>query len=247
MPVESILKNGAVYITFDEPPVNALSIRALNELKNHLAEAAQNDAARSIVLQSRGRTFCAGASFDELIRLENMAEAVEFFNGFGRVINQMRKAPKPVIVRIQGKTVGGGNGLAAAGDLVLATDQAAFKLSELSLGIGPYVISPAIRRRGGAALLHRMAWQPWRWFSAFDMQKAGMVDHVFESTGAMDDYIDEATGRFAGYDARALAEWKETLWADARSWDELLPEMASKSALLLLRRPVKEHLQRLKK
>jgi len=247
MPVEKIIRQSTAHIIFDEPPVNALPSGTLHTLKAAIDEAGQDESVRSIVLQSRGRTFCAGASFDELIRLNEFNEAQRFFEGFGQVINAMRRAPKPVIVRIQGKTVGGGTGLAAAGDLVLATEEAAFKLSEISIGIGPYVISPAIRRRGGPALLHRMSWQPWRWFPAFDMQKAGLVDNVFENIRAMDDYIDQITGYFAGYDPQALAEWKATLWSDAQDWDERLPRLAAKSASLLLREPVKQKLHELKK
>jgi len=152
MYVTSEISSKTAYITFSYPPVNALPSEVLKELEKHLISAGENKSIRSIILQSEGRTFCAGASFDELIRLERPDEAKKFFMGFARVILAIRNAPKPVIVKVQGKTVGGGNGIVAAADFAIAVEEAAFKLSELSIGIGPYVIGPAIIRKTGISL-----------------------------------------------------------------------------------------------
>jgi len=244
--VQYSLVNRSAHIRFHVPPVNALPSDVLSELEQAFRRAAADPDAKSIVLESEGRTFCAGASFDELIRLQDPREAVAFFGGFGRVMLAMKSAPKPVIARIQGKTVGGGVGLVAAADLALAVEEAAFKLSEISIGIGPFVISPAIRRKGGTALLQKMSWQPHRWFSAFDLKKDGLIDHVFENRSALDEYLEELTAGYARYDARAMARWKETLWTGTENWPQLFEQLAEKSAALLLRDSVKNYLQQLK-
>ncbi len=234
------------FVEFSVPPVNALPSAALKETVEHLEAAGRDENIRLIVLVSEGRTFCAGASFDELLRLENPDEATQFFSGFGKVILAMRSTPKPVVVRVQGKAVGGGVGIVAAGDLSLAVEDAAFKLSELSIGIGPYVISPAIVRRTGRAVLQRMSWQAKRWFSAFDALKTGLVDHVFENTHRLDEHIAVLSEQFAGYDPAAIARWKRRLWDDTAGWEEVMARLARQSAELLLREDVKKRLQQLK-
>ena len=237
---------GTAFVEFSVPPVNALPSDVLQALAGHLEAAGRNERVRMIVLASEGRTFCAGASFDELLRLDNMDDAVRFFSGFGKVILAMRSAPKPVVVRVHGKAVGGGVGLVAAGDLSLAVEDAAFKLSELSIGIGAYVISPAIERRTGRAGLQRMSWQAKRWFSAFDALKMGLVDDVFESTRRMDEQIAVLGDRFARFDPLAVARWKQRLWDDTAGWEERMNRLARQSAELLLREDVKKRLNELK-
>jgi len=237
---------GTAFVEFSVPPVNALPSVALMEMVEHLEAAGRDERVRMIVLASEGRTFCAGASFDELLRLNNMDEATWFFSGFGKVILAMRSAPKPVVVRVHGKAVGGGVGLVAAGDLSLAVEDAAFKLSELSIGIGAYVISPAIERRTGRAGLQRMSWQAKRWFSAFDALKMGLVDDVFESTRRMDEQLAVLGEQFAAYDPVAIARWKQRLWDDTAGWEERMNRLARQSAELLLREDVKKRLNELK-
>ncbi len=237
---------GTAFVEFSVPPVNALPSDVLQALAGHLEAAGRNERVRMIVLASEGRTFCAGASFDELLRLDNMDDAVRFFSGFGKVILAMRSAPKPVVVRVHGKAVGGGVGLVAAGDLSLAVEDVAFKLSELSIGIGAYVISPAIERRTGRAGLQRMSWQAKRWFSAFDALKMGLVDDVFESTRRMDEQIAMLGDRFARFDPLAVARWKQRLWDDTAGWEERMNRLARQSAELLLREDVKKRLNELK-
>ena len=155
------------YITFHHPASNSMPSDLLKQLKENIEQAGKDDHIKSIVLQSEGRTFCAGASFDELMALRDMDSAVDFFMGFARVINAMRKVPKFVIAKVQGKAVGGGVGLIAGADYAIATDQSAVKLSELSIGIGPYVIAPAVKRKIGVSAFAEMSINASSWHTAF--------------------------------------------------------------------------------
>ncbi len=246
MSVYTDLTGHSARITFSKPPVNALDKLTLQELTDHIRAAGEHPDIKVIVLQSEGKTFCAGADFSELISLEDHDEAVDFFMGFGRVINAMRKAPKPVIVRVQGKAVGGGVGIVAAADIAFSIADAALKLSELSIGIGPYVIAPAIIRKSGKAFFQEMAFQPWRWFSAFDAQKHGLIASVSENKKTMDESIGRFVAAYEKTDAEAVARLKREVWKDAENWDALLREQAEKSAALLLREPVKNLLREMK-
>jgi methylglutaconyl-CoA hydratase len=246
MNVYTEIKGHTAHIFFSNPPVNALPSSVLTDLQVHLNAAGNREDIRAVVLRSEGRTFCAGASFDELITLNDYDTAKAFFMGFGKVILAMRSLPKPVIVRIQGKTVGGGLGIVAAGDLAIATEAAAFKLSELSIGIGPYVIAPAIIRKTGIGFFQQMSFQPWRWFSAFDALKAGLLTHVTESEGRMDELIDEIVSAYGKYDAAAVAFLKNEVWHDTQDWEQLLEKQAEKSASLLLRESTKSLLSEIK-
>ena len=246
MHVQTRIEKSTAYVTFSYPPVNALPSSVLKDLEVHIKAAGEHEAIKSIVLQSEGRTFCAGASFDELLKLEDLEEAKAFFMGFARVILAMRSVAKPVIVRIQGKTVGGGNGLVAAGDFAIAVEDAAFKLSELSIGIGPYVIGPPIIRKTGRAFFQLMSFSPWRWFSAFEVKKAGLLTHVTENSRRMDEIIEEITSAYEKYDAEAVAMLKAEIWNDTVNWEKLLEEQAAKSAALLLRQETKSLLNKIK-
>ncbi len=234
-------------ITFHYPPVNALPSLVLKELETHLIGAGERTEIKVIVLQSEGKTFCAGADFEELLSLNNLRDAKEFFMSFGRIMNTMRRIPKPVLVRLQGKAVGGGLSLIAAADWSVAVPEAAFKLSELSIGIGPYVIAPAIIRKTGRAFFQAMSMRPFKWFSAFDLAKHGLITTVAENIIAMDEQIEQMTDAYAGYDSEAIAALKAECWNDTSDWERILPLQAEKSARLLLRRPVKDILNRIKK
>jgi methylglutaconyl-CoA hydratase len=156
----SISQTGIATISFYHPAQNSLPAALLDELTGKITEAGNDEKTRVIVLRSGGeRTFCAGASFDELLQLKDKEAGAIFFSGFARVINACRKSPKIIIARIQGKAVGGGVGLAAAADYCLATEAASIKLSELAIGIGPFVISPAVTRTIGLPWTPRLI--PW--------------------------------------------------------------------------------------
>ncbi len=233
-------------ITFSHPPVNALPSDVLEALEIHINRASETEGIKLIILQSEGKTFCAGASFDELLALDNFDDAKAFFMGFGKVINAMRKAKVPVVARVQGKAVGGGVGIIAASDLSVAVEGASIKLSELSISIGPYVIAPAIIRKTGRAFFQEMSLQPYKWFDAFTAKKHGLFSHVTESRGRMEEILENIISAYEKYDLTAITTLKKEIWSDARHWDELLERQAEKSAGLLLREPVKELLYKLK-
>jgi len=198
-------------------------------------------------LQSEGRTFCAGASFDELIALRDMDTAVEFFMGFARVINAMRKTRKFIIVKVQGKAVGGGVGLIAGADYAMATDKSAVKLSELSIGIGPYVIAPAVKRKVGISAFSEMSINASAWHTAFWAREKGLFAKVFDDREQLDDEVEILAEKLASYDATATALLKKEIWKETEDWDRLLAEQAKISAQLTLRDFTKNKLQSFKK
>ena len=174
----SINQSGIATISFYHPAQNSLPTALLNDLTAKINQAGNDSQTRIIILKSDGnRTFCAGASFDELLLIKDKQAGAEFFSGFARVINACRKSPKIIIARIQGKAVGGGVGLAAAADYCLATEAASVKLSELAIGIGPFVISPAVIRKIGLPAFSQLTIVPLifsrrngRWKRAFTMK-----------------------------------------------------------------------------
>jgi len=180
-PVTQDIKDGICTIEFFSEKSNALPGRALSALAHAIQEAGHNREVKVIILKSYGeKAFCAGASFDELIAIENPEQGLSFFMGFARVINAMRKAPQFIIGRVQGKTVGGGIGLAASTDYCMATDQASIKLSELAVGIGPFVVGPAIERKMGLSAMSQMAINAGEFFDAHWAYEHGLYADLFE-------------------------------------------------------------------
>ncbi|MGN6180362.1 MAG: enoyl-CoA hydratase/isomerase family protein [Mucilaginibacter sp.] len=226
---------GVATISFYHPAQNSLPSPLLAELADKIIVAGNNEQTRVIVLKSDGdRTFCAGASFDELLQIKDKETGAEFFSGFARVINACRKTPKIVIARVQGKAVGGGVGLAAAADYCLATEVAAIKLSELAIGIGPFVISPAVMRKIGLPAFSQLTirasdFQPAQW-----AKEKGLYNEVYADIPALDEAVDGLTVKLASYHPNALNSLKQILWEGAENWDELLHERAAISGELVL-------------
>ena len=239
--------NSVGYITFFHPSSNAMPGSLLKELADTLQQAGNDDNIKSIVLQSEGRTFCAGASFDELMALDNLDQAVEFFMGFARVINTMRKLPKFVITKVQGKAVGGGVGLIAASDYSLASVQAAVKLSELSIGIGPYVIAPAVLRKIGIAAFSELSIDATTWHTAYWAREKGLFAKVYDTNDELNNEVEILTEKLASYDPEATRLLKQELWSGTENWDNLLAEKAKISAHLVLRDFTKDFLRKFKK
>ena len=182
--VTSSVSNHIGTVTFFHPASNSLPGAILNELANSITAVAANPEVRVLILQSEGnKAFCAGASFDELIAIENMDQGSVFFSGFAKVINAMRTCGKLIIARVQGKAVGGGVGLASAADYVFATEQAAIKLSELAVGIGPFVVGPAVQRKMGLSAFSKMALTPAEWQTAEWAKEKGLYMEVFDTQG----------------------------------------------------------------
>jgi methylglutaconyl-CoA hydratase len=226
---------GVAQITFSHPAHNSLPGYLLEELAEAILLAGENESARVVVVKSGGdRTFCAGASFDELLSIADEESGRRFFSGFARVINAMRRCPKFVICRVQGKAVGGGVGLAAAADYCLATRHAAIRLSELALGFGPFVIGPAVERKIGVAAMTRLAIDAANWQSAEWAYRQGLYAELFDSVAALDEAVTQLCAQIAGYSPPAMRRLKETFWRGTEDWDELLTRRAAISAELAL-------------
>ena len=234
-------------IEFFHPEQNSLPGNILAQLAQTITDAGTNTDVKVIVLKSGGdRTFCAGASFQELITINDAATGKVFFSGFANVINAMRKCPKFIIGRVQGKTVGGGVGIAAATDYCMATKFAAIKLSELNIGIGPFVVSPAIERKMGTSATSQIAIDANNFYEAEWARSKGLFANVYESI----EELDAATAAFAAhlctYNPEAMTEMKKIFWKGTDDWDQLLAERAAISGRLVLSDFTKKTLEKFK-
>ncbi len=228
-------KNGLATIEFYHPMSNSLPGAILSQLAQTITNAGNDENIRVILLQSSGdRTFCAGASFEELSKIKNFEEGKKFFMGFANVINAARKCPKLIIGRVQGKAVGGGVGMASAVDYCIATKYASVKLSELALGIGPFVVGPAVERKIGTSSMSTMAINATKWYSAEWAKTKGLYAEVFENASEMDEHINELSLKLANSNPKATKALKEIFWEGTESWDELLDKRASISGKLIL-------------
>ncbi|WP_308993820.1 enoyl-CoA hydratase/isomerase family protein [Mariniflexile litorale] len=239
------IKNSVGYIEFFHPNRNSMPSDILTKLKDTIEEAASHDAINIIVLQSGGdRTFCAGASFNEVMAVNNAEQGKAFFSGFANVINAMRRCPKLIIGRLQGKTVGGGVGLAAATDYCLATKFASIRLSELSIGIGPFVIEPAVTRKIGLAAMSQMTIDAETFFSAEWAKEKGLYADIFETTKDLDEAVKELAEKLSAYNPEALKQMKSVFWEGTKHWETLLIERAEISGALVLSKFTKNTLKR---
>tara|TARA_R110002073_G_scaffold279026_1_gene443249 strand:- start:545196 stop:545948 length:753 start_codon:yes stop_codon:yes gene_type:complete len=238
------IQNEVGTIAFFHPAHNSLPGDILAMLTKTITDAGTNDAIKVIVLKSGGdRTFCAGASFKELININDEATGKVFFSGFANVINAMRKCPKFIIGRIQGKTVGGGVGLAASTDYCMATKFAAIKLSELNIGIGPFVVGPAIERKIGLSGMSQIAIDANTFYPAEWAKQKGLFTHIYESTEALDEAVKVTAEHLCTYNTEAMMEMKKVFWKGTENWDALLAERAQISGRLVLSEFTKEKLK----
>jgi len=235
------------YIEFFHPAHNSLPGDLLAELTKVINDAGTNEEIKVIVLKSGGdRTFCAGASFNELININDEATGKVFFSGFANVINAMRKCPKFIIGRVQGKTVGGGVGLASATDYCMATKFASIKLSELNVGIGPFVVGPAVERKLGLSGMSQIAIDANSFYTADWAKQKGLFTHVFDSTEELDKQVKAFAENLCNYNVEAMKEMKQMFWKGTENWDTLLAERAAISGRLVLSEFTKETLKRFK-
>lgn len=233
--VKSHIEHGINTIEFFHPQSNSLPGKILEELAHEIHFAGTHDDTKVIILQSGGdRTFCSGASFDELVAIKNEKEGLLFFSGFANVINAMRKCPKFIIGRIQGRCVGGGVGLASAVDYAIATNRAEIKLSELAIGIGPFVVGPAVERKIGAGPFSALAIDATGWRSTDWAKRKGFYAEVHESIANMDEAVYRLANTLAHSNPQAMAEMKKTFWNGTEHWDELLIQRAAISGKLVL-------------
>jgi len=242
------IKNNIATITFGHPASNSFPSELLERLTNELISVGKNSSVAIIILKSQGeKAFCAGASFDELMTISNLKEGTQFFLGFANVINAMRTCEKLIIGCLQGKTVGGGVGLAAACDYVLATKQAAIKLSEFTIGIGPFVIEPAVKRKIGVSGVAELTLDATSWKTAYWAKEKGLYAKVFETMNELDAALETLSLQLASYNPDALLKMKKTLWQGTENWNTLLAERAAVSGELVVSEFTKKALQKFKK
>lgn len=233
--VQTTASEGIATITFFHPAHNSLPAYLLAQLVAAIDAAAADEAIKVLVLKSDGeRTFCAGASFDELAAIDDFEHGKAFFMGFANVINAMRRCPKPVIGRIQGKAIGGGVGLAAATDYCIATHYATMRLSELAVGIGPFVIGPAVERKVGKSAFQQLALTPNDWQTAEWAKEKGLYNDVFPNIEKADAYVAHLAKALSAYNPEALRQLKKVCWEGTDDWDDLLASRAAMSGQLVL-------------
>ena len=230
-----ITANGIATVEFFHPLSNSLPGKVLAKLANTITELGVNNNVKVIVLRSQGeRAFCAGASFDELISIKDLETGKKFFSGFANVINACRKAPKLIIGRVQGKAVGGGVGLASAVDYCFATRFADVKLSELAVGIGPFVVGPAVERKIGLSAMSQLAIDATAWRTADWAREKGLYTDIFDTVEAMDEAIEVLANKLSKSNPEAMSMLKSVFWQGTEHWDDLLAERAALSGKLVL-------------
>jgi methylglutaconyl-CoA hydratase len=233
--VSVVIKDTVATVSFFHPQSNSLPGALLRELAKAITEVGQNSEVNVVVLKSEGeKAFCAGASFDELIAIDSEEKGDHFFSGFALVINAMRKCPKLIIGRVHNKAVGGGVGLASSVDFCFATVQASVKLSELAVGIGPFVVGPAVERKIGMSAMSQLAIDATQWQSAHWAEKKGLYTSVHETVDEMDLAINNLIQKLAKSNPEAMYELKKIFWQGTETWDELLFERAKISGRLVL-------------
>ena len=253
--VKNELHHGIRTIEFFHPMSNSLPGKILDELAKEIHAAGNDDETKVVVLRSAGDNlpagkagaFCAGASFDELIAIKNENQGLQFFSGFAHVINAMRTCPKFIIGRIHGKCVGGGVGLAAAVDYAIAKEGADIKLSELALGIGPFVVGPAVERKIGASAFSQLAIDATMWRSADWARVKGLYAELHPGTKSMDESIARLADVLMHSSPKAMAEMKNILWKGTEHWQEMLIQRAGISGRLVLSDFTRRAIEKFKK
>lgn len=233
--VKITTENSVGTIEFFHPQSNSLPGHILAELASTITKAGEDDNIKVIVLKSAGeRAFCAGASFDELVAIDTPENGTKFFSGFANVINAARKCPKFIIGRVQGKAVGGGVGMASATDYCFATKFASAKLSELAIGIGPFVVGPAVERKIGTSAFSSMTINAGKWFDASWAREKGLYTELFDSVDEMDAEVAKLASTLSKSNPEAMEGLKKVMWQGSEHWDELLMERAVSSGTLVL-------------
>lgn len=233
--VKTETHHGITTIEFYHPQSNSLPGSLLQKIAHEIHFCGTHDETKVIILRSHGeKVFCSGASFDELISITNTEEGSKFFSGFANVINAMRKCPKFIIARVQGKCVGGGVGLAAAADYAIATTKADIKLSELAVGIGPFVVGPAVERKIGTSAFTGLAIDARSWRNTDWAKRKGLFAEVHETEEGMNESVMKLAETLAHSHPKAMQEMKKMFWAGTDHWDVLLKERAEISGRLIL-------------
>jgi len=245
--VRSETHNGITTVEFYHPQSNSLPGRILEALANEIHGIANDEDSKVIILRSAGdKAFCAGASFDELVSIKNEEQGRQFFSGFAHVINQMRKAPQLIIARVHGRCVGGGVGIAAAADYCIAHESAEVKLSELAIGLGPFVVGPAVERKIGMSAYSQLAIDATLWRNSDWAKRKGLFAEVHETIENMDESIRRLSHALAHSNPEAMTQLKKVFWKGTDNWDTLLLERAGISGKLVLSEFTKNALKSVK-
>ncbi|MBL0170607.1 MAG: enoyl-CoA hydratase/isomerase family protein [Gemmatimonadaceae bacterium] len=232
--VQTHVADGIGRIAFHHPKGNSLPGALLRELADTVTRVSADPAVRVLLLSSGGTgPFCAGASFDELVAISTVTQGQEFFSGFSRVILAVIRSPKFVLTRVQGRAAGGAVGLVAASDLSFAVASASAKLSELAIGIGPFVVGPVIERKIGLSAFSAMAVDA-DWRDAVWGERHGLYSRLFDDAGAMDAALELELRKLAACNPDAMTQLKRVFWAGTESWDTLLAERATMSGTMVL-------------
>ena len=246
--VKVTIKNEIAEIEFKHPQSNSLPGNILKKLAETITKLGKNKGVKLLLLKSAGdRVFCSGASFDELISIDDLETGRKFFSGFANVINASRKCPKIIVGRVQGKAVGGGVGMAAAVDYCFATKFAAVKLSELAVGIGPFVVGPAVERKIGTAAMSQLAINATEWKSAEWAKEKGLYTEIYDSIEEMDKAIEKLTSNLCLSNPEAMTLLKKVFWKGTEDWDDLLEKRAAISGKLILSEFTRNAINKFKK
>jgi methylglutaconyl-CoA hydratase len=233
--IKSNIQNGIGTITFFHPQSNSMPGALLRQLAQDITTMGNDPNAKVIILKSEGeKSFCAGASFDELIAINDLETGKKFFSGFAMVINAMRLAPKFILARVQGKAVGGGVGIASSADYTFAVNNASIKLSELAVGIGPFVVGPAVERKVGTSAFCQLTINATEWQTAQWAKEKGLYADLFATSEEMDTAINVLATKLANSNPEAMALLKKVMWEGTENWDTLLLERAGMSGALVL-------------
>jgi len=245
--VHTEIHNGIATIEFFHPQSNSLPHKVLTDLANEIHDVGVDPVSKVIVLRSAGeKAFCAGASFDELTRIDNDKKGFDFFSGFANVINAMRKCPKLIIGRIHGKCVGGGVGLAAAVDYAIALEGADVKLSELAVGIGPFVVGPAVQRKLGLSAFTQLTIDAAMWRNSDWARRKGLYAELHPTVESMDESVSRLANQLAHSNPEAMSELKKIFWQGTDDWDDLLCRRAEISGRLVQGKFTRDAIERFK-
>jgi methylglutaconyl-CoA hydratase len=233
--VKSERHGSVLTIEFYHPQSNSLPSSMLYQLATHFHEAGLDDEIRVVILRSAGdRAFSSGASFAELSKINSSREGEDFFNGFAHAINSMRKCNKFIVARVQGKCVGGAVGIVAASDYAIALAGSEIKLSELEIGIGPFVVGPAVERKMGLSAFSQLAIDAGSWRTADWAKTRGLYSEVHANISDLDESLQRLVNRLSHSSTQAIREIKKMLWHDTAHWDQLLAERAKISGSLVI-------------
>lgn len=231
-------------IEWYHPQGNSLTSSMLAAMLHEVSYAAHNHDIQVILLRAAGTAFCGGASLSEMLNIKTEKQGIAFFSGVANLLLAMRRCPKFIVARVHGKCVGGGLGIAAAADYAIAVEEAEIKLSELSIGIGPFVVGPAIERKTGLSSFSQLAIDAGNWRNADWARRKGIYAELHPNTGSMEESIARLTNSLSHYSPEAMAEVKKMIWNNTQHWEQLLTERAAISGRLIMSAGAKKFLDK---